>query len=267
MPHGHEHVHGGMAGNADPRAMRRPTARPDPADAPILRAAGATEIASLSGAGAPPARATSARTRRRRRWRAGPAGADVAGLAGPAGRRLQLLRRLRGGGRVRRRRAARPMPATWLCDQLHLVLARSELAVVAKAWAAWRRGDDAERRPRSTPGSGAPARSSECAAADAADGALARRLAGAAPMRADPRLGAARPRSSPSPTWPVAFALAAVARRRSAARGAARLRLRLGREHGAGGDQVDAARPERRAAHPRRPRRRDPGGGRSCGPA
>ena len=29
----------------------------------------------------------------------------------------------------------------WLLDQLHLVLARSELPVVAQAWKAWRRGD------------------------------------------------------------------------------------------------------------------------------
>src|SRR3954469_6956340 len=31
----------------------------------------------------------------------------------------------------------------WLIDQLHLVLARGELAVVAKALAAWQRDDDA----------------------------------------------------------------------------------------------------------------------------
>src|SRR5664279_286039 len=32
--------------------------------------------------------------------------------------------------------------SAWLCDQLHLGLARCDLAVVAKALAAWRRGDD-----------------------------------------------------------------------------------------------------------------------------
>ena len=61
----------------------------------------------------------------------------------------------------------------------------------------------------------------------------------------------------PAPVWPVVFALAAVRAERTRARQPDRLRARLGRKHGAGGDQGSAAGTKRRTAPARCAGRRD----------
>ena len=93
---------------------------------------------------------------------------------------------------------------------------------------------ESSRAARSRPSRWAARWSSGCAIDATPDAAAARTLAA---------LQAA-------PTWPIAFALAAAQHRGAAARRPAGLRLRLGREHGAGRDQGGAARPERGPAHP-----------------
>lgn len=96
--------------------------------------------------------------------------------------------------------------AAWLLDQLHLSQGRSELAVSARAFKAWQRGDfdDVERLNdwvRSTREGAELRLQSEQMGRSLADW-----LRGRAPD--DPRV----PRLialAPAPTWPVAFALAA----------------------------------------------------------
>jgi urease accessory protein len=94
----------------------------------------------------------------------------------------------------------------WLLDQLHLVLARGELAVVAKAFAAWQRGDDnaiGELNAWMT-------RTRESSEMRLQAEQMGRSLVewlrnrGVEDVRVE-RLAALRP----APTWPVAFALAA----------------------------------------------------------
>ncbi len=136
----------------------------------------------------------------------------------------------------------------WLLDQLRLSLARADLPVLAQAVPAWQAHDLARIRRAERLGA-AHARERRAAPADAADGPLAGRMAEEPRRRPTTRM-AQLAALRPAPTWPVAFALAAALDRRAAARRAAGLRLRLGREHGAGGDAQRAAGPERRAAHP-----------------
>jgi urease accessory protein len=94
----------------------------------------------------------------------------------------------------------------WLCDQLQLSLARSELPVVAKAFGAWQRGD-AERVRELNDWVLATRESRELRAQTQQMG---RSLNEWLKNRGvtDPRLAvlAALP---PAPSWPVAFALAA----------------------------------------------------------
>ena len=95
----------------------------------------------------------------------------------------------------------------WLADQLHLGLARADLAVLARALAAWRRGDFAHvdalnRWFAATRETGELLRQAE---------QMGRSLALWLRHRgdADPRLLRLEA-LQPAPTWPVAFALAAV---------------------------------------------------------
>ena len=97
--------------------------------------------------------------------------------------------------------------SVWLVDQLHLVLARSDLAAVAKAFGAWQRGDSAAAAAlnawvRSTRESSETLQQAE---------QMGRSLTGWLAQRRsdDPRV-ALLAAFAPSPTWPVAFALAAV---------------------------------------------------------
>jgi urease accessory protein len=96
--------------------------------------------------------------------------------------------------------------ARWLVDQLHLGLARSELPVVARALAAWRRGD----RERVAVLNGWFATTRESSEMRQQAEQMGRSLALWLQHRGatDPRLlylEALRP----APTWPIAFALAA----------------------------------------------------------
>ena len=95
----------------------------------------------------------------------------------------------------------------WLLDQLHLVLARSDMALVAKAWSAWRRGDLEDAAALN----GWVRRSRESAETLQQAEQMGRSLAGWIAQRHgdDPR-SQALAAQLPSPTWPVAFALAAV---------------------------------------------------------
>jgi urease accessory protein len=102
--------------------------------------------------------------------------------------------------------AGEAQATAWLLDQLHLVLARSDLALVAKAWAAWVRTDlddaaalnDWVRRTRES--------AETLQQAEQMGRSLATWIGQRDP--ADPR-GRALAAQDPSPTWPVAFALAA----------------------------------------------------------
>ena len=95
----------------------------------------------------------------------------------------------------------------WLLDQLHLTLARSDMAALCKAYAAWQRSDFDTVRTlnawmRSTRESSELLQQSE---------QMGRSLAGWLGQRGhdDPRL-AELAALVPAPTWPIAFALAAV---------------------------------------------------------
>ena len=97
--------------------------------------------------------------------------------------------------------------ATWLCDQLHLVLARSELAVVSKAWAAWGRADATEVAALNA----WVGRTRDSSEALQQTQQMGRSLAAwlEPRRRPDPRL-AQLSALEPSPTWPIGFALAGV---------------------------------------------------------
>lgn len=95
----------------------------------------------------------------------------------------------------------------WLLDQLHLSLARSDLAAAAKAIGAWQRGDTAEvdalNRWIAT-----TRESSELRAQTEQMGRSLLEWLKNGAGSADPRL-AQLAALAPAPTWPVAFALAA----------------------------------------------------------
>jgi urease accessory protein len=100
-----------------------------------------------------------------------------------------------------------PHAAAWLVDQLRLGLARSDLAVLAKAYAAWRRGD-LEAAAGLNAWVATTRESSEMRQQTEQMGRslalwLAQRHAGDACVAVLAAL-------TPSPTWPLAFALAAV---------------------------------------------------------
>jgi urease accessory protein len=97
--------------------------------------------------------------------------------------------------------------SAWLLGHLHLVLARSELPAAAQAFGAWQRGDVASVAAlndwvRTTRESSEMRQQAE---------QMGRSLAGWLAQRRpeDPRV-AALAALAPSPTWPVAFALAAL---------------------------------------------------------
>ncbi len=96
----------------------------------------------------------------------------------------------------------------WLCDQLRLGLARSDIAVVAQAQRAWQRGDlaavDALNRWFVTTRETHELRRQ----AEQMGRSLVEWLRNARGGAADPRV-AALAALAPAPTWPVAFALAA----------------------------------------------------------
>jgi urease accessory protein len=97
--------------------------------------------------------------------------------------------------------------AGWLCDQLHLGLARSDLAVCAKAFKAWQRGDlahIAELNDWVTT-------TRETAELRQQTQQMGRSLVEWLRNRAgtDERVAALKA-LDPAPTWPVAFALAAL---------------------------------------------------------
>ena len=93
----------------------------------------------------------------------------------------------------------------WLLDQLHLALARSDLAVVAHATAAWRDGTVDTARSLDA-WIAATRETAELAAQSAQMGrSMAQWIALAAD--GDPRV-AALAGFEPAPSWPVAFALA-----------------------------------------------------------
>lgn len=98
-----------------------------------------------------------------------------------------------------------PSALAWLSDQLHLVLARSDLAVVGHAVDAWG-GDDIEVARRSNDWVAMTRETAELSAQTLQMGrSMAQWIALAAD--ADPRV-AALAAFEPAPTWPVAFALA-----------------------------------------------------------
>lgn len=96
--------------------------------------------------------------------------------------------------------------ARWLCDQLQLGLARSELAVVAKAFGAWQRGDATHLRELNDWVLATRETRELRAQAEQMGRSLVEWLKNRGV--ADERVAvlAAFP---PAPTWPVAFALAA----------------------------------------------------------
>jgi urease accessory protein len=126
----------------------------------------------------------------------------------------------------------------WLRDQLHLSLARSDLAVCAKAFKAWQRGD----LVHVTELNDWVTTTRETAELRQQTQQMGRSLVEWLRNRAgtDARVDSLKA-LAPAPTWPVAFALAA-------ARSPVELRFRLGREHGAGRTEGGAARPGRRPA-------------------
>ncbi len=99
--------------------------------------------------------------------------------------------------------------AAWLADQLHLSLARSELAVLGKAFAAWQRGDLAHVAELNV----WVATTRESSELRQQTEQMGRSLVawlknrGSLDQRADSHV-AALAALTPAPTWPVAFALA-----------------------------------------------------------
>lgn len=106
-------------------------------------------------------------------------------------------------GQVRDEAGAR----AWLLDQLHLVLARGELAVVAKAFAAWQREDTAAIVELNAWMTTTRESSEMRLQAEQMGRSLVEWLRNRG--TADPRI-APLAALRPAPTWPVAFALAAV---------------------------------------------------------
>lgn len=94
----------------------------------------------------------------------------------------------------------------WLADQLHIVLARSELPVVALAFSAWRRGDLA----RAAELNDWVTRTRESRELAQQSQQMGRSLIEWMRQRANaPPALAVAAELQPAPTWPVAFALAA----------------------------------------------------------
>jgi urease accessory protein len=96
--------------------------------------------------------------------------------------------------------------AAWLCDQLHLSLARSELAVCAKAFKAWQRDDDAALVELNTWVT-ATRESSELRQQTQQMGRSLVEWLKNCGASTDPRVARLKA-LTPAPTWPVAFALA-----------------------------------------------------------
>jgi urease accessory protein len=96
--------------------------------------------------------------------------------------------------------------AAWLTDQLHLVFARSDLAVIARAQAAWQRQDTDSARALND----WVHATRESAELHQQSSQMGRSLAAWLADRdaGDPRV-AALAAFAPAPTWPVAWALAA----------------------------------------------------------
>lgn len=95
--------------------------------------------------------------------------------------------------------------ATWLTDQLHLALVRSELAVAGKAFAAWRRRDLAAVAALNT----WVAVTRETHEMRLQTEQMGRSLAVWLTQQAADDQVAALTALPPAPTWPIAFALAA----------------------------------------------------------
>lgn len=98
--------------------------------------------------------------------------------------------------------------AAWLTDQLQLALARSELAVASRAFAAWQRGDAAAARALND-WIGATRETRELRLQTEQMGRSMLEWLKNQPQGQDPRI-AQLAGFAPAPTWPVAFALAAV---------------------------------------------------------
>ena len=96
--------------------------------------------------------------------------------------------------------------ADWLLDQLHLGLSRSELAVMAKAFRAWQRDDRDAVQSLNRWVAGTRESSELRQQSEQMGRSLALWLANA--ERGDPRV-AALSDLAPSPSWPIAYALAA----------------------------------------------------------
>ena len=98
-----------------------------------------------------------------------------------------------------------PSASAWLVDQLHLALVRSDLAVAAKAFAAWRRNDlDTVASLNDW-----VARTRETHEMRLQTEQMGRSLAVWLTHEAADEHAAALTALAPAPTWPVAFALAA----------------------------------------------------------
>ncbi len=95
--------------------------------------------------------------------------------------------------------------SAWLTDQLHLALARSELAVAGKAFAAWRRNDIAAVAELNT----WMAITRETQEMRLQTEQMGRSLAAWLTQQDADGKAAALTALHPAPTWPVAFALAA----------------------------------------------------------
>jgi urease accessory protein len=110
------------------------------------------------------------------------------------------------------RATTEPQVANWLQDQLHLSLARADLAVLARAIPAWQRGDIARitelnqwvTQTRETRELRLQAEQMGRSLVEW----LKQRTGDATVAQADQRLAACAA-LSPAPTWPIAFALAA----------------------------------------------------------
>lgn len=107
--------------------------------------------------------------------------------------------------------------ARWLCDQLHLALARSELPVVAQAFAAWQRGDAAAVAALNAWVTATRESSEQRQQTEQMGRSLAEWLkngdnagaAGSGSTGPDHRV-AVLAALKPAPCWPLAFALAAL---------------------------------------------------------
>lgn len=135
--------------------------------------------------------------------------------------------------------------ARWLVDQLCLGQARADLAAGAAAFAAWRDGDS----DRVMALNAWVLATRETAELRQQVEQMGRSLTDWLRQRAPDDVRVATLAAlRPAPSWPVRMAARTL--RGYGSRGAAGRGLRLVREHGAGGGEVGAARPERRVAHP-----------------